>query len=347
MNGTEAFSPSDFFGPRALQAWSDAFVPSKGWHGPIRIVKNEWQVGAAPALAAFAWQRVVGFPVAGLAGYYWPYRTIALPSGEAGMAAVRTLAVQVHAMPPGNVLRLGPVSSADEGVRRFVSELRRLGWQGLRRPLGEVFGLSLPTDPADISRHASSDLLKNIAYCRRRLQKLKGELRVERHVLSSKSSDVLSALQRIESASWVASRGGDLKFVGKANEQFWNAMAASTGLNAEAVAWTLHCDDVPVAFSAHLETERTVYILANSFDEQWKRHSPGSIVTLEVLSDAIRRGKSTVDWGQGDSGYKSRWGAKTVATLSDLLLFCPSPLGSIMYGGARALLKDWVVLADV
>ena len=44
--------------------------------------------------------------------------------------------------------------------------------------------------------------------------------------------------------------------------------------HAQAVCWVLHCGDQPVAFSAHLETDTALYVLANSYDEQWKSHSP-------------------------------------------------------------------------
>jgi CelD/BcsL family acetyltransferase involved in cellulose biosynthesis len=158
-------------------------------------------------------------------------------------------------------------------------------------------------------------------------------------VLDADSVSTLATLERIEAASWVA--GGDAKFIGAANRRFWAALAAGRGRACEVVFWLLYCGDEPVAFSAHFETPCVVYIVANSFDDRWKIHSPGSLLTFEVLRDAVTRGKNQVDWGQGDSGYKGRWGAKPSSMLFDVMLFKPGWVGSSLHAAARLRLRDW------
>jgi hypothetical protein len=49
-----------------------------------------------------------------------------------------------------------------------------------------------------------------------------------------------------------------------------------------------------------------------------------------VISGAIADGRKLIDWGQGDSGYKQRWGAKPGHAMHDLLALPPRPLTGIL-----------------
>jgi CelD/BcsL family acetyltransferase involved in cellulose biosynthesis len=83
--------------------------------------------------------------------------------------------------------------------------------------------------------------------------------------------------------------------------------------------------------SAHIETADMIYIIANSYDEKWKAFSRGSILSFEILTDGCRRGKTRIDWGQGDSGYKSRWGARCgTKSLIQVMFFRPGLLGKFL-----------------
>lgn len=333
---------SCFFDAHALRAWMRAFLPGNGWGLPMTVLGVRAKNESPGGFVAFATQAFAGLRVASLAGYYWPFRTLALdPDGSSSVAVTASVAQFLSRRPPSAVLRLGPVSSKDRSVAGLVSALLAQGWTAFRRDSGAVFELDLPARAEQLEAIISPSLFKNIAYLRRRLGKQHGEVRAERHVLCAGSAATLATLQRIESASWVAAGNGDPKFIGDANMRYWMALGEAAARPSVVALWTLYCGEKAIAFSANIETPQVVYIVANSFDEGWKVHSPGSILTLEVMRDAVVRGRQQIDWGQGDSGYKTRWGAKPGATLFDVLLFTPVLLGKALHLAARYGLRDW------
>ena len=343
---SHAQSDQAFCTPHALRAWAQAFLPGRGWSGPLRHVRIRHN-GQLQALIPFARQQVARFSINSLAGYYWPFRSLLVAAQpEAGMALADALGRALARTPPGAVLRFGPISSRDDTMHAMLRQLMAAGWRHRAKATGGVFELDLSLGLDVLKQRFSSSLLKHIEYSRRRLGKTVGEVRCERHVLGGADQPLLDTLAGIESRSWLATKGGDLKFMGPANQRFWIQMGREPDPHARAVCWVLHCGDQPVAFSAHLETETALYILANSYDEQWKSHSPGSILTYEVLCDAIARRKRLLDWGQGDSGYKQRWGAQEASRLHDVMMFRPGLLGGLLAWASGKALRGWDARLD-
>lgn len=343
---SHAQSDQAFCTPHALRSWARAFLPAGGWSGPLRHVRVR-QNGQLQALIPFARQQVARFSINSLAGYYWPFRSLCLLAQPgAGMGLADAVGRALANTPPGAVLRFGPISGRDEVMLAMLRQLMAAGWRHRAKATGAVFQLDLSLGLDALKQRFSGSLLRHIEYSRRRLSKTVGEVRCERHVLSGEDQPLLDILAGIESRSWLGRDGGDLKFVGPANQLFWTQMGREPDPHAQAVCWVLHCGDQPVAFSAHLETDTALYVLANSYDEQWKSHSPGSILTYEVLPDAIARHKRLFDWGQGDSGYKQRWGAQEGALLYDVMMFRPGLLGGLLALAADKALRDWDVRLD-
>lgn len=338
-NQLDRLSPSGrsaataFFDARWIRAWEAAFLPSQSWRGPVVA----YALAGESGWLALARQPVLGLPVASLAGYYWPFRTVAVAHDDDARALARHLTDH----PPFPVLRMGPISSRDAGVASLIESLTQFGWRAISHHTGDVFELDVPRTADELHAGMSASLLKNIRYCERRLQRERAPVETIRHVLGADSESVLDALESVESASWVASEGGETKFVGSANRRFWNALACGGDRPSQIVFWMLRCAGTPVAFSANLETATTVYILANTYREDWKAHSPGSLLALHVLDDACARGKQRLDWGQGDSGYKARFGATAKVELRDTMLFAPGVLGTAMLAAARRALRGW------
>lgn len=329
-----------FYGAQWLRAWANAFLPDRGWARPL----TAWAVGSGDATVGFialAHQTVSGLRMRSLAGYYWPFRTLAVrDDDDSRKAFAASVARHFSKRPPATVLRFGPVSSHDKAFDALLESLLDNGWSALRHEGGQAFLMDLPEDEASLEKNLGKHLLTHARYYRRRMEK-RGSLSFERHVLGTDSAAALDAAEAIEAASWVAKKGGDLKFAGAANRKFWASLGASSGQPFRAVIWILRCGSTPVAFSAHVETAATVYIIANSYDEEWQAHRPGSVLSLELLGDACRRGKKRVDWGQGDSGYKSRWGATPSASLFDVILFRPGIRGRMVRALAQRFLPEW------
>lgn len=328
-----------FYDSSWLAAWRDSFLPGKGWSGPVEVHKAIHD-GVELGHLAFAWQSLSVLKIRSLAGFYWPFRTAVLNQPEHASMFATTLSAQFARKAPGAVLRLGPISLADKVIATLISNLTGHGWKALHRKTGAAFALNLPESFRTLESTVSKSLLKNIDYLRRRLTKEQGPIDIERHVLNAESSDLLKTLSTLERRTWVAEHGGDLKFVGDQNEKFWATLGQAEGRRSKAVVWLLRCNQQAVAFSAHIETADTMYIIANGYDEQWKQFSPGSILTHRIFSESCGRIRR-VDWGQGDSGYKQRWGAKPDAALADVMLFRPGIVGGLMYLAAQRVLRSW------
>jgi hypothetical protein len=336
-----------FYNDQWLGAWALAFLPGHGWARPLTAYSVE-SGSATLGVIALARQTVSRLRMQSLAGYYWPFRTMAVRDDQASRKAFATsIASHFARYPPATVLRLGPVSSSDKALEELLRSLMEHGWTALRHDGGRAFVLGLTEDAAALEKSMSRSLLKNARYCRRRLEKQFGKLSFDRHTLGAEPGIVLDTAESVERASWISKKGGDLKFIGAANRKFWTSLAAVPNPVCQAVIWVLRCDGEAIAFSAHIETAETVYIIANSYDERWHSHSPGSVLSLDVLRDACMRGKKQVDWGQGDSGYKSRWGASPEVCLFDVMLFRPGIRGRMMRKLAQRFLPEWCLLDHV
>lgn len=330
---SDALARRGFVRAHTSAAWEQAYLPGNGWRGPRAVVR------VAGAEVAFARKRAGKLDLWALGGYYWPWRGVAVEPG-AGEHALAELATELTRKPCGAVLRMGPLLDGDTDTQRFVTLLRARGWRGLKQESGQVFELALPASTEALQAQVSGSLLKNIAYLRRRLDK-QGAVTTERHRLTAEqAAPLLQRAALVEQASWVAQQGGDVKLVGAQNQAYWSRLAQHSG-GPEVVLWLLSCGERDLAFSLHLEHGQTMCIVANSYDEAWKASSPGSLLSLDIFGDAIGRGLRLVDWGQGDSGYKARWGALPGARMMDLILFRPGLAGAVGYRMLKTALSGW------
>jgi len=317
-------------------AWEQAYLPGNGWRGPLAVVR------AGGAEVAFARKRAGKLHLWALGGYYWPWRGVAVEPG-AGEQALDGLAAELTKRPCGPVLRMGPLIDGDTDTQRFVSLLRERGWRGLKQESGQVFELTLPASMEALQAQVSASLWKNIAYLRRRLNK-QGAVTAERHRLTAEqAAPLLQRAALVEQTSWVAQRDKEVKLVGAQNQAYWSQLARGEG-GPDVVLWLLSCGERDIAFSLHLEHGQTMCIVANGYDEEWKASSPGSLLSLDIFQEAIGRGVRLVDWGQGDSGYKQRWGAQRGARMMDLILFRPGLVGAVGYWMLKKALPKWVSL---
>lgn len=314
-----------------LQAWSDIYLPTGKWKSPILLlaVKRNLSVIAFIPLAR---QKISFFTIQSLAGFYWPYRSFFITHSHAGsninqpdLAAIDLLSSHFK----HSIMRFGPISNRDKAMNYLFTRLIAGGWVCISRDNGNVYGLDLSVGKDYFMKNVSSSLIKNIEYSKRRLNRDYGTLKIKRYVNTYEDS-LLDTLEFIERKSWVGINGGDVKFSGEKNKQYWRQCAQNANKNVEIVFWVLNVCDEPVAFSAHIEIDSCIYIVANSYVESWKSHSLGSILTYEVIKDAFDRDITLVDWGQGDSGYKQRWGATIISSLSDNLLLKPGVLSHLI-----------------
>jgi hypothetical protein len=314
-------------------AWEQAYLPGNGWRGPLAVIRSPG------AEIVFARKRAGKLDLWALGGYYWPWRGVAVEPG-AGEGALAGLAAELTRRPCGAMLRMGPVIDGDTDTQRFIALLRARGWRGLKQESGQAFELTLPASREALQEQVSGSLWKNIAYLRRRLEK-QGAVVTERYRLTAgQAAPLLERAAQVEQASWVAQQGKEVKLVGAQNQAYWSTLARQEE-GPEVVLWLLSCSGRDIAFSLHLEHGRTMCILANGYDEEYKASSPGSLLSLDIFQDAIGRGLRLVDWGQGDSGYKQRWGAQPGARMMDVIMFRPGLVGAVGYRLLKKALSSW------
>jgi CelD/BcsL family acetyltransferase involved in cellulose biosynthesis len=314
-------------------AWEQAYLPGNGWRGPLKVIR------APGAEVGFARKRAGKLHLWALGGYYWPWRGVAVEAG-AGAQALAGLAAEMSKRPCGAMLRMGPLIDGDTDTQDFIAQLRTRGWRGLKQESGQVFELTLPASKEALQAQVSASLWKNIAYLRRRLDK-QGAVTTRRYRLGAEqAAPLLQRAALVEQASWVALEGKEVKLVGAQNQAYWSQLAQHEG-GPEVVLWLLSSGERDLAFSLHLEHGETMCIVANGYDEAFKASSPGSLLSLDIFRDAIERGLRLVDWGQGDSGYKQRWGAKPGARMMDLILFRPGLVGAVGYRMLKMALSGW------
>jgi CelD/BcsL family acetyltransferase involved in cellulose biosynthesis len=144
-------------------------------------------------------------------------------------------------------------------------------------------------------------------------------------------------LARIEEKSWIAARtdGSDAKFTRTGHGAFWRQAAADPVIAEMMWVALLTVDGAPAAFSFDMNLGKLKYAIANSYDPAFARHSPGKLLYYRNLVRALQDGMTMVDWGAGDSGYKSTIGAAQGPAVRDWLLLrpgAPAMLGWVLKG---------------
>ncbi|MFO1380895.1 MAG: GNAT family N-acetyltransferase [Chitinivorax sp.] len=312
-----------FFGTACFHAWCSAFLPQENWQQEAHLLSVRRQ-NQPLCQAVFGVQRFPGFSALSLGGYYWPYRSLAQTGSSLQLATAIAARLKAQHWP---VIRFGPVRAGDPLIEAVLDRLRAQGWACLEKPLGTSWLVAVPENAAAFEAQWGKHLTDRVAYYTRRLNKS-----APVHIVCAPPATTAEWQRRcddcatIEANSWVAKSGGDTKFVGERNRQFWRSLLDASGQPPFQLC-LLYVGERPVAFSLNLDLGDTRHIVANTYDEEFKSNSPGTILTAHVLKDTLQHGIRHVDWGAGDSGYKQRWGATEGVQLLDRLAIRPGLRG--------------------
>ncbi len=263
--------------------------------------------------------------IATIPGCYWPFRSF--PVARDWGAPLFDIALDALA---GDVraLRIGPVYDHDPSVMPLLDAARARGWTVLHRDVAASFLLDMAAARAEGTWPRNSTLRKN----RFHEKHLAAHGALDWHFLSGPDwPAAFDDLAAVEWASWIASNtdGKDAKFTLAGHGKFWRAAANDPALAAMFRAALLTVNGKPAAFSFDIDAGPLKYAIANSYDPEFGKHSPGKLLYYRNLVDALDRGISQVDWGAGDSGYKRTIGAAEGPAIRDWLLLKP--------GAAKAL----------
>lgn len=258
--------------------------------------------------------------IANVPGCYWPFRSFPV-AAEAGMEAFELLLDRLGR--EATALRLGPVYDGDPALEGLRAAAGTRGWLVLDRFVAESFLLDMAALRAEGTWPRNSTLRKN-RFHEKHLA-AHGELDwsfVSGEGWTPAAFDDLAAVER---KSWIAERtdGRDAKFTQEGHGAFWRAAAADPAIAAMMWAAVLRIDGEPAAFSFDINAGTLKYAVANSYDPQVGKHSPGKLLYYRNLARALEDGIVTVDWGAGDSGYKRVIGAQAGPAIRDWLFVRP------------------------
>lgn len=270
------------------------------------------------------WARLAAVP-----GSYWPFRSFPA-DGDAEAPAFDLLADTLAARV--NAIRIGPVYDDDPAAQALIAAARSRGWAVLDRFIADSFLLDMATQAAS-GWPRTSTLRKNRFHEKHLADH--GMLAwafLDGAALAAGGFDSLAA---VEEKSWIAARtdGRDAKFTATGHGAFWRHAAGDPVLSGMLHAALLLVDGAPAAFSFDINAGALKYAIANSYDPAFAKHSPGKLLYYRNLVDAMARGTTRVDWGAGDSGYKSVIGAAKGPAIRDWLLVrpgLPAMLGGLL-----------------
>ena len=267
-------------------------------------------IGAGPAVA-----RIASVP-----GCYWPFRSFPARTDAddaAFDALLATLAGEV------NALRIGPVYDDDPAMSRLLAAAAARGWARLDRFVADSYLLDMRARRAEGAWPRNSTLRKNRFHEKHLAEH--GEPGWRFVSGADWTSVAFDALAAIEQKSWINNRtdGRDAKFTASGHGTFWRAAAADPVLADMFWAALLTIDGAPAAFSFDINAGAHKYAIANSYDPAFAKHSPGKLLYYRNLVRAMDDGIRGVDWGAGDSGYKSVIGAERGPAIRDWLLIRP------------------------
>jgi len=317
------------------QAWADAMLPYDSWRGSFRLLVVRDARGVVQAVLPLAAQMMAGISVLSLAGSYEPFRSpliaATMPS-ETVEALVRFLTDEFQP----KALRFGPVQADAPEIQSLKAALTAAGWRFCLMNRGDSHLIDLPADPAAYQGTVSKKQRQAIAYQRRRLAR-EGGVRILRHrgLKPSAWEPVIDQLGKIERASWLASKGGDLTYAAPKSAAFWRRYLSHEAASRALSVWVMSIDDKPVSFNVALDSDGYRYGLFSHYDEALKSYSPGHIVGMDTITSCFDDDIRHFNLGRGDSGSKARFGVNRTQPLEDWMAMPPTAAGRAFHLAAR------------
>ena len=309
--------------------WFAASLAAYGGRARTLVVERDGYPVIALPLAGFGPEAA---RLAAIPGCYWPFRGFPACT-DASDAAFDVLVDRLGQEVNG--LRIGPSYDGDPAVGGLIAAARRRRWMVLDRFVADSYLLDMTAAQGDGAWPRASTLKKNRFHEKHLADHGALDWRFMSGVdLAAGGFDQLAA---IEQKSWIAARtdGSDAKFTKRGHGAFWRQAVADPVIAEMMGAALLTVDGVPAAFSFDLNLGTLKYAIANSYDPAFAKHSPGRLLYYRNLVRALQDGMAKVDWGAGDSGYKSTIGAEPGPAIRDWLLLrpgAPSMLGRVLKG---------------
>lgn len=200
---------------------------------------------------------------------------------------------------PFDTIKLEPMADDDEGMMMLQQQLLQQGFSCDLYPRFNNWVHHVAEEDFEQYMMARPGKVRNtIERKSRRLQREHGyDIRVFENV--DELQRALADYTAVYRASW------------KVHEPYQGLVDAVVRDMAEQGSLRLgllYVDDKPIAGQIWFVTHGTASILRLAYDESWKSHSPGSILTRQLMQLVIDRdGVECIDYLMGDESYKQDW----------------------------------------
>lgn len=270
-----------------------------------------------------------------VAGAYWPFRAPLLAPDCTAIELAQAFAdPAVRALGP--VWRIGPARADDIAITTLVAGAQAAGWRVLSRPAGVSWVIDCDAARENGWPHRSTR--KRLGRIERRLDQL-GTISWLTVRGADWTEQVMEELGAVEASSWIATTtdGSGAKFMTTAQRAHWQGVLDDPVMACMLIAKILRIDGRAVAYCFDLIDGPVQYGIAGSYVTAFGDYDVGKLANYAALIDAIAEGRSIMDMGCGDSGYKREMGAVAGYDLVDLLLVrsrLAAPLLERMWGSA-------------
>jgi len=267
----------------------------------------------------------LGLKIPEVAGPYWPFRGVPLDASASTQELAAAMRAPSFAKSIGPAFRLGPVVRDHASVAQLSKAATLAGWTVLTKQVGQHFAVDLKTLIASGNWPSTRGQRKRRWHVRN-MEKI-APVRFEYFTGEDWTHTTRDAMATIEANSWLGTLedGGDTKFRDPALRATWKDAAKDPVLASMIRGSLFWIGDDPVAFTFGLDCGTSRLLIANNFDMNFKKESPGKVLIYDDFLKAADRGIELMDLGLGDAGYKSDMGAEQVGTIVDLM-FVKNPL---------------------
>jgi CelD/BcsL family acetyltransferase involved in cellulose biosynthesis len=203
--------------------------------------------------------------------------------------------------------------------------------------------LELPSSWRELKSRLSKSMRDNLAYYPRRLTREIGPWQIQ---TARSPADVavateeLIALHRKRGDSNLGRRHRN-HLPGDIEVSFLRGWFQRLARRGQVSIVSLHTGETTVAAQAFVEAGRCLSVYYSGYDDRWRRYSPITIVTGEVIRGAIARGFERVEFPPGESAWKSRWGATDSGVVEETSVYVLR-LSALFRGVARRLFRRWL-----
>lgn len=167
--------------------------------------------------------------------------------------------------------------------------------------------LTLPSSASSVEDLLAAKPRHNLRTARRRTERL-GKAQIE-VATQSTLEEFLTAMMTLHSSRWGDCGASGMLAEDRVREFHRRAAPALLERNVlRLYAFRLNARLVATLYA--LAEEDTIYCYLQGFDPAYSALSPGAQILAAVIDDALRNGKSKVDFLRGREAYKYTWGAQ-------------------------------------